>query len=317
MIGIFSFILIPRLQAQSCATCTAAGGFSVISNGKTIACAYPRNDGQPSLGVAKRVNQAGNTFYKVVYSDANGNAKEDSHNYSSPPTIKVKNNCSGDPIDVLNPDIMNLQERTFPNSDHICRAGNLAKPYYVCSSCSFANKIEIKALSAATYVLNSTAGFLFGAAAAAQVANGETDLVVMSDNILKTGAGILGSVLAGLGLTTTFAGSIIERGCSQALVNRQTRFYPGSNLPMINNQIHPNPASAFSTLRLHLPEANDLTIEIFDQQGRHRKTIAMGQRFTEGMNEIPLQVQDLASGIYIVKITGNQGLQLTHRLVKK
>jgi cell division protein FtsL len=35
------------------------------------------------------------------------------------------------------------------------------------------------------------------------------------------------------------------------------------------------------------------------------------------MNEIPLQVQDLASGIYIVKITGNQGLQLTHRLVKK
>jgi hypothetical protein len=65
----------------------------------------------------------------------------------------------------------------------------------------------------------------------------------------------------------------------------------------------PNPFNNVATIRLELPVAGKVTLEIFDINGRRVGVGLNPTRFEPGIHEIPFDGSDLPSGIYIVRMT--------------
>ena len=307
---------------NSCQSCIGAGGTQVLGNGKVLACFFQQPN-KPSLFVYRRqVNGA--LRYQVGYKDINGNTQLDSHTYSELPRIEVRSNCSTSATRFIGEDYPLLFQDLHGDDPYYCSSfsvgGTSGHQTYSCNTCKPDTErlvLDLTATSLAFGIAAAGATVIAGVAslpAAAVVLTASGAAIVVGTGTIAAGATSAAAVLSGL------AGTIISQNCNDvSLTGRQTKFYQnmGKKSSAIVAGIQPNPAQALSTLNLHLPETTELTVEIFDQQGRHRKTIVMGQRFAEGLNKIPLQVQDLATGTYIVKVTGSQGLKLTQRLVKK
>jgi hypothetical protein len=76
---------------------------------------------------------------------------------------------------------------------------------------------------------------------------------------------------------------------------------------------YPNPFNSATTISYSLPEAGDVTLSMFDANGRLVETLAAG--FSEaGSHTLTLSADGLPSGLYLVKLGNKQGM-LTQQLV--
>ncbi|MEL6822411.1 MAG: alkaline phosphatase D family protein [Calditrichota bacterium] len=74
----------------------------------------------------------------------------------------------------------------------------------------------------------------------------------------------------------------------------------------ILEQNYPNPFNGSSTIRFHLPEADQVRLELFDTQGRHVDTL-INQRRSAGWHAAPVNSDDLASGSYFYRLITSKG----------
>lgn len=72
-------------------------------------------------------------------------------------------------------------------------------------------------------------------------------------------------------------------------------------------EIYPNPFSEYTLLKLN---SNYSTLEIYNAQGQHVKTIHVSQ-----VDELKLEKQDLVSGIYFVNLITNDGRSSVHDIL--
>ncbi|RPH93845.1 T9SS C-terminal target domain-containing protein, partial [candidate division KSB1 bacterium] len=69
---------------------------------------------------------------------------------------------------------------------------------------------------------------------------------------------------------------------------------------------YPNPFNATTTIRFDVARAGDLTLSVFDMNGRLVRTLASG-RFNAGSHTIHFDARNLSSGIYFSRLnTGGQ-----------
>lgn len=73
-----------------------------------------------------------------------------------------------------------------------------------------------------------------------------------------------------------------------------------------NIQVYPNPASTVLTTKFSLENQSNVSIEIVDMLGKVVKTIS-NKSLTAGTYEVPTNVAELANGIYLVKVTTENG----------
>jgi hypothetical protein len=66
---------------------------------------------------------------------------------------------------------------------------------------------------------------------------------------------------------------------------------------------YPNPFNPATTISYSLPEAMQVTIQIYDMIGR-RVAILVDQRQTPGTHNVVWDASSAASGIYIYRVTG-------------
>jgi serine protease AprX len=77
--------------------------------------------------------------------------------------------------------------------------------------------------------------------------------------------------------------------------------------------ISPNPFSETTAIEISLSQSSEMKIELFDLQGRKIRTIA-DENFAEGKNEINLNKESLAAGIYFLQFK-TQTETITKKLV--
>jgi hypothetical protein len=70
--------------------------------------------------------------------------------------------------------------------------------------------------------------------------------------------------------------------------------------------VYPNPANEVVTTKFSLTEQSNVSIEIVDMLGKVVKTVA-NKSLTAGTYEVPTNIAELASGVYLVKITTDNG----------
>ena len=75
----------------------------------------------------------------------------------------------------------------------------------------------------------------------------------------------------------------------------------------------PNPFNPRTTIRYDLPAAGHVELALFDLRGRLVRQLAAGER-QAGAHAVLLDGGDLASGVYLVRLTGPGGLFATQRI---
>jgi hypothetical protein len=70
----------------------------------------------------------------------------------------------------------------------------------------------------------------------------------------------------------------------------------------------PNPFSADTSIRVHLPLAQQARISVFDVRGREVAILAQGS-MPAGWNAINLQAEDLVTGIYFIRLETQSGIR--------
>ena len=81
-------------------------------------------------------------------------------------------------------------------------------------------------------------------------------------------------------------------------------------------QNYPNPFNTGTIIRFSIPVSSDVTIDIFDILGR-RVTRLANDRFDAGIHEIPFSGSNLASGVYIYRLTTQFGVQTKKMVLVK
>ncbi len=79
--------------------------------------------------------------------------------------------------------------------------------------------------------------------------------------------------------------------------------------------IAPNPTQNTFTTTIHLTKNEILDFEIYSLEGKKLYTVFNKKAFA-GKNDFSMSIEDLPKGQYILKIHGNQGFQLSKRVVK-
>jgi len=81
--------------------------------------------------------------------------------------------------------------------------------------------------------------------------------------------------------------------------------------------VYPNPFNPTTTIYYHLPNPENVKIDLYDLRGRHVKTISNIRRQSAGSHEYYFNGNNLASGIYFLKFTaGASTLQKKIMLVR-
>lgn len=84
---------------------------------------------------------------------------------------------------------------------------------------------------------------------------------------------------------------------------------PGANaiVPAVFSldQNYPNPFNPSTVIRFGLPQATEVTLEVYDIVGRKIATLVEGEQ-RAGYHEIPFQDQNLASGVYVYRMKAGE-----------
>lgn len=70
--------------------------------------------------------------------------------------------------------------------------------------------------------------------------------------------------------------------------------------------VYPQPAAGSAALRYELTESGDVRVELFDQSGRPVARVFSGYQ-TAGVQQLPLELNSLASGVYSVRVFTQRG----------
>lgn len=113
--------------------------------------------------------------------------------------------------------------------------------------------------------------------------------------------------------TFTYTGSHTISGAGSKIAVGNTK--NDTNIQNTVNEftIFPNPTNQNAKLQLSVIEEQDVTVRIFDTQG---KEISLQTIFVNGKAELNLSTQNLHKGLYIVEITGKD-FRFTNRMVKQ
>jgi hypothetical protein len=71
-------------------------------------------------------------------------------------------------------------------------------------------------------------------------------------------------------------------------------------------EVYPNPASQTATTSFSIDEQSKVKIEVVDMMGKVVKTIAE-KTLNAGSYEVPTSVADIASGLYMIKVSTDKG----------
>jgi len=96
-------------------------------------------------------------------------------------------------------------------------------------------------------------------------------------------------------------------------VTGTTDFYPITDKISLQS-LFPNPANETVVLDIELKQKTDLTLHLYDTQGRVIRQLAT--TYSDGEHQISLEIADLSAGVYIVKIASDFGTISKH-FVKK
>jgi hypothetical protein len=107
---------------------------------------------------------------------------------------------------------------------------------------------------------------------------------------------------------------------------RQTRILNKTNNPVLeskqeieivkNVSLFPNPAADFTTVRFDIIKESTITAELLDVKGQVLKTLALNRYYPIGNFELPVNLQELNQGVYIVSFTDENGFKKAYKLVK-
>jgi hypothetical protein len=92
-----------------------------------------------------------------------------------------------------------------------------------------------------------------------------------------------------------------------------------TNLPseISLTQNYPNPFNPTTQISFSLPQAQQITLKVYDMLGREVATLANRENFSAGMNTVNFNASNLSSGIYIYRLTsGNTSITRKMTLVK-
>ncbi|EAY27395.1 T9SS type A sorting domain-containing protein [Microscilla marina] len=110
-----------------------------------------------------------------------------------------------------------------------------------------------------------------------------------------------------------------ESACPGFVNQRQTTNHTGIGFPRpAQVQVYPNPMAApQANIQVYLPQSDEITIEVFDNNGKLLQTLLLGKLLPAGTNTLPVNTRTWLSGQYLIKVSGNQGLRVSKRLIKK
>lgn len=114
---------------------------------------------------------------------------------------------------------------------------------------------------------------------------------------------------------TTYYWRIDERNEAGMMPGRVWSFFthivaaddPHSPLPsdIALGPVYPNPFNAAVTIPFSLPQATEISLDLYDVTGRHAATLTRGN-FSAGNHRIEWNSASLASGIYLVRLTAGE-----------
>ncbi len=78
--------------------------------------------------------------------------------------------------------------------------------------------------------------------------------------------------------------------------------------------VAPNPCSSHTTIQYSLPKPSQVTIDIFDQTGRHIETVCK-ERQTSGLRQMQWQTEEFATGVYFYRVRVNDRIY-TGKIIK-
>lgn len=79
------------------------------------------------------------------------------------------------------------------------------------------------------------------------------------------------------------------------------------------DQNYPNPFNPSTNISFSLPQAEQVTIKVYDMLGREIATLANRQTFSAGSNQITFDAANLSSGIYIYRLQ-TSSVSLTRKM---
>ncbi len=92
-------------------------------------------------------------------------------------------------------------------------------------------------------------------------------------------------------------------------VTSTTDFFPITDKISLQS-LFPNPTNERVVLDIKLMQKTDLTIDLYDTQGRTIQQFT--QTYADGEHRILLEIADLSAGVYVVKIASDFGVISKH-----
>ncbi|MFN9110706.1 MAG: T9SS type A sorting domain-containing protein [Bacteroidota bacterium] len=83
-----------------------------------------------------------------------------------------------------------------------------------------------------------------------------------------------------------------------------------------NVSLFPNPVDDFTTVRFDIIKETIISAELLDVKGQVLKTLALNKYYPIGNFELPVNLQELNQGVYIVSFTDENGFKKAYKLVK-
>ncbi|WP_045114036.1 T9SS type A sorting domain-containing protein [Microscilla marina] len=278
-------------------------GFHIKINGGSVKCSKPNGEDKPMLKL--KISGFGGR-YELFTVGTFGLSKIGE--YDSPPKIEYeKVDGSGSSSGYQEIDLNDLlgdfpNAQTQPDDNYTCDFyANSTRVGTNCKRCSFAATTVAKQLR-----FEGAVKQVFGGVVA------------------------IGGILAGQGSVVVIGAAFFVAGTTDFIRSqtlepldcnsfRQTNYYQSITQPeVVGLNIYPNPVVQKTTLQIHLPQAEDLTVEVFDLNGVAQKTLFIGKRFPAGNNQIPLSVGLLAPGKYLIKVTSSlSNIKITQPIIKQ
>lgn len=81
------------------------------------------------------------------------------------------------------------------------------------------------------------------------------------------------------------------------------------------NQNYPNPFNPTTNISFTLPERADVSLKVYDVMGRQVATVANNRSFTGGSHTLTFNASSLASGMYIYRLTMENGMTLSRKMM--